>query len=104
MHTWAFLSGVVERLQNTINSLLIQLPVKLRKPHIKAYQQRAFYPVDGKICKPITRRVMVQVSPDAESLIVAVNDFTLRIYQIQAVMRLVRLGQSVGTAQHNPKL
>jgi hypothetical protein len=103
MNTRPYLPGIVERLENAIDILFIQFPVKLRKPQIKAYQQRAFHAVDGKIRKPITRRKTPQVTFRAKSLVIPVNNPALGIDYIKTIVRLIRLSQPVCTSQNHPK-
>jgi hypothetical protein len=102
MHTWARLPGIIKRLKDAIYSLLIQAPIYFRKAEVKTYQQRTSHTINVKIHRSAARGVMVQVAGGAEPLVVTVHDFAFGAYQIQAVVRLIRPGQSVRTAQYNP--
>jgi hypothetical protein len=103
VHAGSYLPGIVERLENAIDFLFIQFPVKLRKSQIKAYKQRAFHAFDCEIRKPVARRKPAQITFGAKSLVVPANNPSFGIYHIQTVIRLIRLNQSMRTSQNNPK-
>jgi len=121
MHTWAFLPGIVKRLENAIDFLFVQFAVDFWKPQVKAYKQRALYLVDRKAHKVVARRKPAQVSFGAEPFVVAVDNLAVGTYQIQAIMRLIQIGpppkvsvgglpsnvsvggQSVRTAKRDPE-
>src|SRR3989339_1355030 len=99
---WAILAGVIERLKNAVDLLLVKFPVQFRKTQIKTYQKRAFNTVDCEIHKPVSGRHPLQILRRAEPLVVAVFDSALRIYQVKAVMRLIWFGQPMRTSKHHP--
>lgn len=121
MHTWAFLPGIVKRLENAIDFLFVQFAVDFWKPQIKAYKQRALHLVDSEVHKVVARRKPAQVSFGAEPFVVAIDNLTLGTYQIEAIMRLIQIGpppkvsvgglpsnvsvggQSVRTAKRDPE-
>jgi hypothetical protein len=103
VHTWAFLPGIVKRLENAIDFLFVQLAVDFWKPQIKAYKQRALYLVDSEVREVVARRKAAQVSFGAEPFVVAVDNLAVGTYQIEAVMWLIRLSQSVRTAKRDPE-
>jgi len=77
MHTWAFLPGIVKRLEDAIDFLFVQLAVDFWKPQIKAYKQRALYLVDGEVHKVVARREPAQVSFGAEPFVVAIDNLAV---------------------------
>ena len=97
MHAGPALLGVVKRLQGAVNARLVKLAIKLRKSQIEANKQRAFHAVDSEIDESIARRKPTQVSRRTEPLVIPIYDGALGIDKIQAVVRLVRLGQPMRT-------
>lgn len=80
MHAWAFLPGIVKRLENAIDFLFVQFAVDFWKPQIKAYKQRALYLVYGEVHKVVARRKAAQVSFGAEPFVVAIENLALGAY------------------------
>jgi len=79
------------------------LAINLRKPQIEAYKQRTFHAIDYEVHEPVARRQPSQIALGAESLIVSVNNLAIGTDKIQAVVRLIRLGQSMRTSQNDPQ-
>ena len=104
MHAGALLAGVVEGLEDALDAVFVQFAINLREPQVKAYQQRTFDTVNGKVYKSTSGGVVFKVDGHAESLVVSVGDLAVRADQVEAVMRLIGPGEPVGASKDDPEL
>ena len=77
------MARIIEGLEDNIHAEFAIFPVQLRETNVITYQKPAFDAIDLKVHEMVTRRIVVQIALGTKPFVVAVDDLSLRIDDIQ---------------------